>query len=79
MNTLFFEMEQSVLCGGWRHADLTSSASILKCPVTRQLGIRHPVVFCVYVGGSLPMAISMAMAAKVPARPWPLMKMALYF
>lgn len=25
------------------------------------------------------MAISMAMAAKVPARPWPLMKMVLYF
>lgn len=47
--------------------------------VTRQLGIRHPVVFCVYVGGLLPMAMSMAMAAKVPARPWPLMKTALYF
>lgn len=47
--------------------------------VTRQLEIRHPVVLCVYVGGSLAMAKSMAMAAKVPARPWPLMKMVLYF
>lgn len=49
------------------------------CSVTRQLRIRQQAVFCVYVGGLLPMANSMAMAAKVPARPWPLMKMALYF
>lgn len=32
-----------------------------------------------YVGNLLPIASSMATAAKVPARPWPLMKMALYF
>lgn len=31
------------------------------------------------VGGSLAIANSMAMAAKVPARPWPLMKTVLYF
>lgn len=47
--------------------------------VTKQLRIRSPLEACVDVSDSLPMAISMAMAANVPARPWPLMKMLLYF
>lgn len=34
---------------------------------------------CAPGGDLLPIANSMAMAAKVPARPWPLMKMVLYF
>lgn len=36
-------------------------------------------MICVHVGGSLAIASSMATAAKVPARPWPLMKTVLYF
>lgn len=72
-----FETGHTALCGVmliWLALHL-----LWKSSVTRQLGIWHLAVFCVYVGGSLAMASSMAMAAKVPARPWPLMKMVLYF
>lgn len=55
-------------------ADLTNPTCILN--VLGYLATRGGFV---YVDGLLPIASSMAMAAKVPARPWPLMKMVLYF
>lgn len=54
--------------------------------VTLYFNVLHPLpnTDCRQMGStgvcdSLAMASSMAMAAKVPARPWPLMKTALYF